>query len=57
MKTKPNTNKATTDDFYYVAAGDLADKIIVLMQQGLDPLLLSTSTWALVQTSLCHAVN
>jgi hypothetical protein len=45
MKRKPNTTKATTDDLY----ADLEDKLIVLMQQGRDPLLLSTSTWALVQ--------
>ena len=57
MKTNRNANKATTDEAYYVSAADLADKIIVLMQQGSDPLLLSTSTWALVQTSQCQAIN
>jgi hypothetical protein len=57
MATNPNTKKLPTDEAYYVSAADLADKIIVLMQQGLDPLFLSTSTWALVQTSQCQAVN
>jgi hypothetical protein len=57
MATNPNTKKLPTDEAYYVSAADLADKIIVLMRQGLDPLFLSTSTWALVQTSQCQAVN
>jgi hypothetical protein len=55
MATK--NNKALTNEAYYVSAADLADKIVVLMQQGLDPLFLSTSTWALVQASQCQAVN
>jgi hypothetical protein len=51
MATDPTTATATMDDIYYVSAADLADKLIVLMQQGCDPLLLNTSMWALVQTS------
>jgi hypothetical protein len=57
METNPNIKKVPNDQVFYVSAADLADKIIVLMQYGLDPLLLSTSTWALVQTSQCHAIN
>jgi hypothetical protein len=57
METNPITTKVAMDEAYYVSAADLADKIIVLMQQGLDPLFLSTSTWALVQTSQCQAIN
>jgi hypothetical protein len=49
--------KVPTDEAYYVSAADLADKVIVLMQHALDPLFLSTSTWALVQTSQCQAIN
>ena len=40
----------TKNEGYYVNAADLADKMAVLMQYGLDPLFISTSTWALVQT-------
>jgi hypothetical protein len=50
MEINQNAKKSLTDEAYYVSAADLADKIIVLMQQGFDPLLLSSSTWALVQT-------
>jgi hypothetical protein len=57
METNPNIKKVPTNEAFHVSAADLADKIIVLMQYGLDPLLLSTSTWALVQTSQCHAIN
>jgi hypothetical protein len=57
METNRNTEKILTDEVFYVNAADLADKIIVLMQQGFDPLFLSTSTWALVQTSQCQAIN
>jgi hypothetical protein len=46
MKTKPNIKKLPTNEVFYVTAADLADKIIVFMQQGVDPLLLSTSTRA-----------
>ena len=52
MATSPNPKKAPTDEAYYVSAPELADKIIVLMQQGLDPLFLGTATWAPDQTSL-----
>jgi hypothetical protein len=57
METNPNIKQVPTNEVFHVSAADLADKIIVLMQHGLDPLLLSTSTWALVQTSQCHAIN
>jgi hypothetical protein len=57
METRPNIKKVPTNEVFYVSAVDLADKIIVLMQQGFDPLFLSTSTWALVQTSQCQAIN
>jgi hypothetical protein len=50
-------NNALINDAYYVNAAELADKIVVLMQHGLDPLFISTSTWALVQTSQFQAVN
>jgi len=57
METNPNTKKVPTNEVFHVSAADLADKIIVLMQHGVDPLLLSTSTWALVQASQCQAIN
>jgi hypothetical protein len=57
MATNPNTKEVPKDEAYYVSAADLADKIVVLMQQGLDPLFISTSTWALVQTSQYQAIN
>ena len=56
MAATKNKN-VPTDEAYYVSAAELADKIIVLMQQGLDPLFLRTSTWALVHTSQCLAIN
>jgi hypothetical protein len=55
MATK--NNNGLTNEGYYVNAADLADKIIVLMQHGLDPLFISTSTWALVQTRRYQAIN
>jgi hypothetical protein len=57
MATNPNTKKITTDEAYYMSAADLADKIIVLMQHGLNPLFLSASTWALVQASQYQGIN
>jgi hypothetical protein len=57
MKTIPNIKKVPMNEPFYVSATDLADKIIVLVQRGLDPLLLSASTWALVQTNRCIAIN
>lgn len=57
MEANPNIEKVPANEVFYVSAADLADKIIVLMQHGLDPLLLSTSTWALVQASQCQAIN
>jgi hypothetical protein len=50
-------NNLPTDEAYYVSAAELAHKIIVLMQQGLDPLFLSTYTWALVQMNQCQTIN
>jgi hypothetical protein len=50
MAATKNT-KPPTDEAYYVSAAELADKIILLMQQGFDPLFLSTSAWTFVQTS------
>jgi hypothetical protein len=55
MATKKNN--APINEGYYVNAADLADKIVVLMQHGLDPLFISISTWALVQTSQYQAIN
>jgi hypothetical protein len=54
---KSNTKKVPKNEVFYVNAADLADKNIVLTRHGLDPLLLSTSTWALVQASQCQAIN
>ena len=51
MRWQQPKKKVPTDEAYYVSAADLADKIIVLMQHGFDPLLLSTSTWAFARTS------
>jgi hypothetical protein len=56
MAATKNKN-VPTDEAYYVSAADLADKIVVLVQCGFDPLLLSTSTWALVQACQCQAIN
>jgi hypothetical protein len=55
MATK--NDKALTNDACHLSAADLADKIVVLMQHGLDPLFISTSTWALVQTRQYQAIN
>jgi hypothetical protein len=57
METIPTTETASMDEVYYLYGADLEDKIIVLLQQGGDPLLLSASTWALVRTSQCQAIN
>jgi hypothetical protein len=57
IETNPNTETASIDDVYYASGADLKDKIIVLMQYGVDPLLLSASTWSLVRTSQCQAIN
>jgi hypothetical protein len=48
MKTTAKTKKASTDDIYYVSAADVADKIIDHMRRGLDPLLFSSSSLALI---------
>jgi hypothetical protein len=47
MKIAAKNNNGLTNEGYYVNAADLADEIAVLMQYGLDPLFISTSTWAL----------
>ena len=46
MKKIANTQKASTDDIYYVSAADVADKLIERMRRGLDPLLFSSSSLA-----------
>jgi hypothetical protein len=43
IETSPKTS---TDDMYYVSAGDLADKIINHMWRDVDPLQLSSSSLA-----------
>ena len=48
MKKIANTQKASTDDIYYVSAADVADKLIERMRRGLDPLLFSSSSLALI---------
>jgi hypothetical protein len=48
MKKVASTQKASTDDIYYVSAADVADKLIERMQRGLDPLLFSSSSMALI---------
>lgn len=55
--TATKTNGIPTDETYSVSAADLADKIIDLMQRGLDPLLLRTSKWALSHTSQCQTID
>ena len=57
IETNPNTETASIDEVYYASGADLEDKIIVVMQYGVDPLLLSACTWALVQTSDFQATN
>ena len=48
MKEIANTQEASTDDIYYVSAADVADKLIERMRRGLDPLLFSSSSLALI---------
>jgi hypothetical protein len=48
MKKIANTQKTLTDDIYYVSAADVADKLIDRMRRGLDPLLFSSSSFALI---------
>jgi hypothetical protein len=50
MKKIPSTQKASTDDIYYVSAADVADKIIDHMRR-LDPLLLLSSSLAAIPVS------
>jgi hypothetical protein len=47
MKKIANTQKASTDDIYYVSAADVADKLMERMGRGLDPFLFSNSSLAL----------
>ncbi len=48
MKKIAHTQKALTDEIYYVSAADVADKIMEYMWRGLDPLQFSSSTLALI---------
>ena len=48
MKKIANMQKTLTDDIYYVNAADVADKLIERMRRGLDPLLFSSSSLALI---------
>lgn len=48
MKRIGNNPRVPTDDLYYVSAADVADKLIDRMRRGLDPLLLSSSSWDLL---------
>jgi hypothetical protein len=48
MKKIMSTQKASTDDIYYVSAVDVADKLIELMRRGLDPLLFLSSSFPLI---------
>jgi hypothetical protein len=48
MKKPANIRNESIDDIYYVSAADVADKIIDRMRRGLDPLLLSSSSLALI---------
>jgi hypothetical protein len=57
MRMAAKNNNGLTNEGYYVNAADLADEIAVLMQHGLDPLFISTSTWALVQTRQYQAIK
>jgi hypothetical protein len=47
MKRIANTQKASTDDIYYVSAADVADKLIERMRRGLDPFLFARSSSAI----------
>jgi hypothetical protein len=49
--------RVPTDETYYVSAAELADKIIVLMQRGSNPLLLNRRTRVIFQTSRPVVVN
>jgi hypothetical protein len=57
MRMATKNNDGLTNEGYYVNAADLADEIAVLMQYGLDPLFISTSTWALVQRRQYQRIN
>jgi hypothetical protein len=48
MKKIANAQKASTDDIYYVSAAVVADKLIERMRRGLDPVLFSSSSSALI---------
>jgi hypothetical protein len=48
MKRIVKTQKAPTDDLYYVSAADIADKLIDRMRRGMDPLLFASSSLALL---------
>jgi hypothetical protein len=48
MKRIVKTQKAPTDDLYYVSAADIADKLIDRMRRGMDPLLFASCSLALL---------
>jgi hypothetical protein len=48
MKRIANTQKASTDDIYYVSAADVADKLIERMRRGLGPFLFAGSSFAVI---------
>jgi hypothetical protein len=48
MKRIAKIPRPPTDDVYCVSAADVADKLIDRMRRGLDPLLLSSRSWALL---------
>ena len=48
MKRNTKNPRVPTDDVYYVSAADVADKLIDRMRRGLNPLLLSNSSWDLL---------
>ena len=48
MKRIAKTQRAPTDDLYYVSAADIADKLIDCMRRGLDPLLFASASLALL---------
>jgi hypothetical protein len=51
LNEMPATKNVPTDDAYYVSAADLADKIIVLMQRGSNPLHRSRRMRVIFETS------
>jgi hypothetical protein len=54
MKRNAKNPRVPTDDVYYVSAADVADKLIDRMRRGLNPLLLSSSSWDLLAGPIMH---